>query len=131
MTDNEPTQLINTRQTKSYGTLPTSVPPAIKAPQWRLAPQTRAIAKYGWSHKGYSAVFLCLCMVIVWSFSLRTNHDSPRVTPSLPPARDRPEHDPEYLWLIEHDEDAHDERLATLKSLYAVDKFLTNKTEGM
>ena len=38
---------------------------------------------------------------------------------------------PRYLWVIEHDRNAHSKSLATLKSLYTMDGLLTKASDGM
>ncbi|KAL8717654.1 MAG: hypothetical protein Q9225_005127, partial [Loekoesia sp. 1 TL-2023] len=115
---------------RSYGTLSSDTLPITETPQPSHSPQERLDARHMRSHKGYSALFICMCLLLVWLFGPTRNQDAPDNTPSSPSAPNPSGEDPEYLWLVEHDRDAHDQRLATLKSLYAVNIFLTNKSEG-
>lgn len=126
-------ELQNMNRMRSYGTLPSEEDPQETA----LLPQPedvqkRVNARRGPHHKGYGALFAFIFLVLVGFFaSPWTTTDTPAaVPPSIPP----PNHsgqELQYVWLVEHDTDAYDQSLATSRSLYAIDIFLTNTSNGM
>ncbi|KAL8839409.1 MAG: hypothetical protein Q9170_001748 [Blastenia crenularia] len=130
MEDENRIELKDLKSMRPYGTVSSDAAPTTEMPQWRQEHRQRADARYVRGHNGYGVVFLCMCFITILLFGLTTNRETRTVKPPSPRSPDQSKQEMDYVWLIEYDEDAHDQGLATLKSLYTVDMVLTNKTEG-
>lgn len=117
---------------RSYGTLPSDDLPTAP-PQLRQATHEPDKAGRVRGRKGYCFLLvlaICMCIMLVWLYPLFENQDSPAMGPPPMPLPDQFNRDPLYIWLVEHDGNAHDRQLATSKSLYAVDVFLIDTSNG-
>lgn len=125
-------ELKNLNRIRSYGTRPSEDLEAhALPPQQRVGPQGRAQARITRNRIGFCALAMFTCLVYFLWFRVSTGQD----TPGAEPPSVSPPHlsgaTSVYLWLVEHDGDAHDQSLATMKTLYAVDIYATNTTDGM
>ncbi|KAI4206882.1 MAG: hypothetical protein LQ348_000775 [Seirophora lacunosa] len=124
-------ELKNLNRIRSYGTRPSEDLEAhALPPQRRVGPQGRAQARITRNRIGFCALVMFTCLVYFLWFRVSTGQD----TPGAEPPSVSPPHlsgaSSVYLWLVEHDGDAHDQSLATMKTLYAADIYATNTTDG-
>ncbi|KAI4091556.1 MAG: hypothetical protein LQ344_004036 [Seirophora lacunosa] len=124
-------ELKNLNRIRSYGTRPSEDLEAhALPPQRRVGPQGRAQARITRNRIGFCALVMFTCLVYFLWFRVSTGQDTPGAeSPSVSPPH-LSGASSVYLWLVEHDGDAHDQSLATMKTLYAADIYATNTTDG-
>lgn len=118
---------------RSYGTLASEHQPLMQTRQTRHEKRLRISTGFLLRYKYYGGLGVCLLLIcfIAWSGNYRASAGPPTRTPTEPSRNIHHNRQlPVYLWLVEHDPDAHDQALATLKSLYTADRFLSNTSDG-
>ncbi|KAL8650524.1 MAG: hypothetical protein Q9226_005108 [Calogaya cf. arnoldii] len=81
----------------------------------------------------YTMIVLIISLALIWILSSLENQSEvtrASLLASMPHHR-RPKQVPRYLWMIEHDSNAHNTSLATRRSLYAQDEVTTKSSDGM
>ncbi|KAL8656277.1 MAG: hypothetical protein Q9210_000368 [Variospora velana] len=124
-------ELKHLNRMRSYGTVPSEDLEAHTLPsQQRITPREREQARKMRNVKGFGALMMTMCLILFLWCSLSEDRETPAVEPpsvSPPPLSGDTSL---YLWLVEHDSDAHDPNFATLKTLFAVDMYATNTTDA-
>ncbi|KAL8705300.1 MAG: hypothetical protein Q9201_001587 [Fulgogasparrea decipioides] len=119
----------NFRKIGSYGTPSSEHQPLLETPRPAQKRRKRASFSSQLHRKGYAAI-IGICLILIWSFTWRKNHDTSAAQPTPTPTNASLHHHTRqaslYLWLAEYGRPAQDPTLASLKSLYAVDKLMTN-----
>lgn len=125
-------ELKHLNRMRSYGTVPSEDLEADTSPsQQHIRSRKREQARKRSNVKGFGALVMTMCpMLFLWC-SLSKDRDTSAVEPpSLSPPHLSGDTSL-YLWLVEHDSHAHGQNFATLRTLFAIDMYATNTTDGM